>query len=81
MFIKNRLHEAFSSTECQTLPTNFYNSAFDTNQSDIDQATSQLTNIIVHTASQVVPLTVNFIKKESKRENRKIKKENKKEMV
>ena len=60
---KNRLCGAFSSTECQTSLTNFYNSAFDTDQSDIDQATSQLTNIIVHTTSQVVPLTVNFIKK------------------
>ena len=48
---KNRLCEAFSSTECQTSLTNFYNSTFDTNQSDIDQATSQLTNIIVHTTS------------------------------
>ena len=33
---KNRLCEAFSSTECQTSLTNFYNSTFDTNQSDID---------------------------------------------
>ena len=48
---KSRLCEAFSSTECQTSLTNFYNSTFDTNQSDIDQATSQLTNIIVHTTS------------------------------
>ena len=68
---KNRLCEAFSSTEFQTSLTNFYNSTFDTNQSDIDQATSQLTNIIVHTTSQVIPLKVNFIKK----------KESKKEMV
>ena len=68
---KNRLCEAFSSTECQTSLANLYNSTFDTNQSDIDQATSQLTNIIVHTTSQVVPLKVNFIKK----------KESKKEMV
>ena len=60
---RNRLCEAFCSTECQTSLTNFYNSTFDTNQSDIDQVTSQLTNIVVHTTSQVVPSKVNFIKK------------------
>ena len=42
---------------------------FDTNQSDIDQAASQLTNITVHTTSQVVPLKVNFIQKRKQKRN------------
>ena len=63
---KSTLLETFSSSQCQSLLSEFSNSPFDSSLTGTDNATDQLTDIIVNTAKAVVPLRTNRIRKRAK---------------
>ena len=46
---KSKLLETFSSSQCQSLVSEFSNSPFNSSQTGIDNTTNQLTDIIVNT--------------------------------
>ena len=62
----SKLLETFNSSQCQSLLSEFSNSPFNSSQTGIDNATNQLTDIIVNTTKAVVPLRAS--KKEGKKE-------------
>ena len=69
---KSALLETFSSSQCQSMPvmhllSEFSNSSFDSNQTGIDDATSQLTDITVNRTKTIVPLRVNRIRKRAEK--------------
>ena len=64
---KSKLLETFSSSQCQSLLSEFSNSPFNSSQSGIDNATNQLTDIIVNTTKAVVPLRTSRIRKRAKK--------------
>ena len=63
---KSKLLETFSSSQCQSLLSEFSNSPFNSSQTGID-ATNQLTDTIVNTTKAVVPLRTNRIRKRAKK--------------
>ena len=64
---KSKLLETFSSSQCQSLLSEFSNSPFNSSQTGIDNATNQLTDIIVNTTKAVVPLRTSRIRKRAKK--------------